>query len=359
MREFAMIGVLAAAGTLATAQPDYEYAHADAMQRFGVAQAPETTPGAIRVTTYNIENLFDDVDDPALTGDNDDIDDEKPEHELKAVARVIRRVNADVLCLQEVESESALLAFRDAYLADMGYEHVVSIDAGTGRGIEQSVLSRFPLANARNWPGEELGGIHPEKYGNSRNWHAGEPITFRRSPMLVDVTVPADAAGNAEPYRFTVSVVHHKSGRHSGYWREKEAAALAEKLDAIVSADPSTNLVVLGDFNALETDKSVGIYLDEGFTNVVERHAGPESDWVTHESGRIIDLILMNSAMTPEVVSGSAFVLGSPARPEGVSWREAPTFEGYASDHYPVSVDVRPVDAADADASASAEDAGS
>lgn len=144
MREFAIIGVLAVAGTLATAQPEYEYAAADAMRRFGVAQAPETTPGAIRVTTYNIENLFDDVDDPELTGDNDDIDDEKPLAELKAAARAIRLVDADVLCLQEVESLEALLAFRDAHLADMGYDHVVSIDAGTGRGIEQSVLSRFP-----------------------------------------------------------------------------------------------------------------------------------------------------------------------------------------------------------------------
>lgn len=359
MRTFVMIGVLAAAGSLCTAQPEYEYAAADAMRRFGVAQAPETSPDAIRVTTYNVENLFDDIDDPALSGDNEDIDDEKPEHELKSVARVIRRVDADVLCLQEVESEAALLAFRDAYLADMGYEHVISIDAGTARGIEQSVLSRFPLSNPRNWPGKKLGGVHPEKYGNARNWHAGEPITYRRSPLLVDVTVPSDAAGNAEPYRFTLAVVHHKSGRHAGYWREKETAELAQTLESIESADPTTNLVILGDFNALATDQSVKTYLDEGFTNVVEHRSKPAPAWVTHESGRAIDLILVNPAMKPEIVPGSAFVLGSPARPEGVNWRDVPTFEGYASDHYPVSVDVRPVEGAAAASAPADEGAGS
>ncbi len=359
MREFVMIGVLAAAGSLCTAQPEYEYAHADAMRRFGVAQAPETTPGAIRVTTYNIENLFDDVDDPALTGGNEDIDDEKPEHELKATARAIRLVNPDVLCLQEVESLEALLDYRDTYLADMGYEHVVSIDAGTARGIEQSVLSRYPLSNARNWPGKPLGGVHPEKYGNSRNWHAGEPITYRRSPLMVDVTVPADARGNGEPYEFTLVVVHHKSGRHSGYWREAEASMLAKELASISQADREANLIILGDFNAEFADDSVQTYTELGFTNVLERDAASDASRVTHESGRAIDLMLVSEAMKPEIVPGSGFVLGTPSRPEGVSWRDVPSFEGYASDHFPVSIDVRPADAPTRAASAGADDTGS
>ncbi len=49
----------------------------DTMRRFGQAEAPAKEAGTFRLTTYNIENLFDDVDDPTLSGDNEDIDDTK------------------------------------------------------------------------------------------------------------------------------------------------------------------------------------------------------------------------------------------------------------------------------------------
>ncbi|GJM18005.1 MAG: hypothetical protein DHS20C14_02180 [Phycisphaeraceae bacterium] len=322
-----------------------ELAKFDSMRRFGIAEAPAKTPGAIRVATYNVENLFDDVDDPALSGDNEDIDDEKPEHELRAVARAIQKLDADVLCVQEIESYDALVAFRDAYLSGMGYEHVVSIDAGTDRGIEQGVLSRFPLGEGRNWPREKLGGVHPDKYGNNENWNAGQPLAFRRSPMLVDVTVPAGSAGNDEDYAFTVAVVHHKSGRHAGYWREAEAKKLASILTELSAQSPSANVLVLGDFNAEVRDESVKTYFRAGFTDVFESESKAGDAVTTHESGRRIDLILANRAIGAELVAGSGFVLGTPARPKQVDWRTLPTFEGYAADHYPVAVDLRPVEA--------------
>ena len=31
-------------------------------------------------------------------------------------------------------------------LRRLGYEHIASVDAGDGRGIEQAVLSRFPVS---------------------------------------------------------------------------------------------------------------------------------------------------------------------------------------------------------------------
>lgn len=310
----------------------------DMMRRFGLAQPRPKAPGSVRVATYNVENLFDAHDDPELSGDNEDIDDEKPAGELRAVARAIRRLDADILTLQEIESESALLEFRDTYLADMGYEHVVSIDAGTGRGIEQSVLSRFPIASATNRPRMALGGVHPELYGTQPNWHAGEPLEFRRSPLIVEVDVPG-VDGSAYP--LTLVVVHHKSGRHAGYWREAEAAGVLRVLEELGRMQPERNLLVLGDFNALASDASVQTYLDAGFEDL-----GPTGGnaAVTHESGRRIDLILGTPGIVEDVVEGSAFVLGTPARPAGVNWRDVPSFPGYAADHYPVALDLVPDD---------------
>lgn len=310
----------------------------ETMRRFGVATPPEKAAGTFRLTTYNIENLFDDVDDPALTGKDDDIDDTKPEHQLIAVARTIRKLDSDVICMQEIESLDALLWFRDTYLSDMGYEHVVSLDAGNSRGIENAVLSRFPLSNPQLWVGKELGGVHPEKYGNSKNYYAGEPVAFRRSPLKLDVEIPQSEGHDA--WTLTLFVVHHKSGRHSQYWREAEAKMISSLANTVESEHPERPIVILGDFNAQTSDESVKIYFKNGFNDIFAEHQSSGSALITHESNRRIDLILANASAIGYLHEDAAFVLGTAARPRGVDWRMMDTFEGYASDHYPVSVDV-------------------
>lgn len=315
------------------------------MRRFGLALAPKKVPGSLRLTTYNIENLFDDVDDPALSGRDEDIDDTKPHHQMLAAARAIRKLDADVLCMQEVESREALDWFIARYIPDMGYEHVVSLDAGNSRGIENAVLSRYPLSNPELWIGKELGGVHPENYGpNAKNYYAGEPVAFRRSPLKIDVQIPSgddsdDDSG--EPWTLTLFVVHHKSGRYSGYWREAEARTILALMHEVEQAHQGRPVAVLGDFNAQTSDESVRIYVDGGFYDIFAKSRYSGSQVITHESARRIDLILGNETLMSRVRAGSPFVLGTAARPEGINWRDLDTYEGYASDHYPVSVDLR------------------
>lgn len=305
-------------------------------RRFGLAEPPPRTDGAIRLAAYNVENLFDAIDDPDLSDRYEDIDDTKPEAELAALAETIRRLDADVLALQEIESASALDGFIQAHLPGM-YEHVVSIDAGDRRGIEQAVLSRFPITHVENWPRRPLGGVHPDEYGDRENWFAGEPITFHRSPLRVDIEIPSDPA-----YELTLFVVHQKSGRYSEYWRVAEATALAEIVTGLLASEPQRNAAILGDFNATPDQAPMRIFMEAGLS---DPHAGePGPTRVSHESGRRIDFILLSSSLTPEIVDGSAFILGTPARPVGANWRTTPPPPGYASDHYPVAIDLIPVD---------------
>ncbi len=309
------------------------------MRRFGVAEPALKAEGAIRLATYNVLNLFDDVDDPSLSDRYEDIDDEKPVEQLEALAKTIRLIDADILAVQEIESLDALTAFRDEYLADLGYEHIASIDAGDERGIEQSVLSRYPITHMENWPKRELGGVHPEKYGTQENWYAGEPIVFHRSPLRVDIEVPGETA-----YGLTLFVMHHKSGRYSGYWRDAESKGDLEMIAEAVSGAPDRNVAVLGDFNDLPSAPSVMAFKDAGFTSVFGAEPGIGPEYTTHESGRTIDFILVNEALGAEVIAGSARVIGTPARPAGADYRTTPPPEGFASDHYPVIVDLIPVE---------------
>lgn len=310
----------------------------ESMRRFGIGKAPAKAPNTFRLTTYNIENLFDDLDDPTLTERNDDAGNTKPTHQMVAVARAIHKLDADVICMQEIESLQAMLWFRDAYLSDMGYDYVISLDAGNSRGIENAVLSRFPLTNPELWIGKELGGVHPEKYGNSKNFYAGEPVAFRRSPLKLDVEIPA--TDDRKAWTLTLFVVHHKSGRYSQYWREAEAKMITKLAHDIEKEYPGRPIVILGDFNAQIEDESVKIYLREGFNDIFAESKMSKKQMTSHESQRRIDLLLANSAANEYLDEASAFVLGTAARPEGVNWRDMDTFTGYASDHYPVSVDV-------------------
>lgn len=308
-----------------------------AMRKFGLEYAPAKAEGTLRLTTYNIENLFDTHDDPSLTGRNDDKDEAKPTHELIATAMAIRAVDADVLCVQEIESEAALLEYRDQYLSGMGYDHVISIDAGNDRGIENAVLSRYPILAAQNWPKMPLGGVHPELYGTQKNWYAGEPIEFRRSPLRVDLQIPSEA--DSDSWILTLFVMHHKSGRFNDYWREAEATGTLELINEVLEKDPDRPIVILGDFNAEPDADSAQTYLQSGFADVFAgRRANAEI--VTHESGRRIDLIFANDSAFERIEKPTAFVYGTAARPEGTSYRDLDTFDGYAADHYPVSVDL-------------------
>lgn len=302
--------------------------------RFGTAVAPAKPEGSFRLMSYNIENLFDDQDDPALSGAQDDKNMTKPESHRRAAADAIRRAQPDVIALQEVESLQALLWWRDEFLKDMGYEHVVSLDSGDGRGIENSVLSRYPLSDAKVWPDAPLGGTHPDK-----SEFRGQPIEFRRSPLRVTVTVPGASEG-AEPYVVTLFVVHQKSGGDNGYWREREAAKTVELAKELMQEDPDRNVVILGDMNCEASQNPFRYYLDGGFIDAFSDRVRRQSKWITHESGRAIDHILLSPSAAKELVRETRFILGMPARPEGVDWRRTPPPEGFASDHYPVVVDL-------------------
>lgn len=310
--------------------------------RFGRAEAPVKQPGAVRLATYNVLNLFDQRDDPSLSGNEDDMSSVKPDSEKQGVADAIRRLDADILALQEVESFDALIEFREQYLQGMGYKHVVSFDVGAERGIEQAVLSRHPITEALVWPTLALEGVHPEQYGSEPNRYAGQALDCRRSPLRVTIDVPG--AEGAAPYRLTLFVVHHKSGRYNNYWREAEAVKFAELIADLQASEPSRNIALLGDFNAMPIDVSVQSYVSAGLTDVLAPRTARDPATTTHESGRAIDFILVNPALLKDLVPSSAFVLGTPLRPEGADYRTTPAPAGFGSDHLPVAVDFLPRD---------------
>jgi endonuclease/exonuclease/phosphatase family metal-dependent hydrolase len=322
-----------APGGKAPAKPAAE--RMQGVRNWGVAEPIAKPKNALRLATYNIENLYRKPE----TGEAKENQPPKAEDACAAVAEAIKRIDADVIGLQEIESEATLKWFREQYLKGLGYDQLASIDAGDDRGIEQAVLSRFPIKDAKNWPKMKVGGVHPAKWGREANPDAGKEIQFARSPLRVTIEAPSVDGG--QPIALTLFVVHHKSGGPGNYWREKEAAKVVELVKDFEKDQPGAMVAVLGDFNAQPNAESVLVYSTAGLLDAFGDRTMGEPKFMTHSSGRAIDYIFLSKPASERVIRETRFILGTADRPVGTDWRTTPNPIGWASDHYPVVIDLK------------------
>jgi endonuclease/exonuclease/phosphatase family metal-dependent hydrolase len=314
--------------------------------KYGMAHAKPQPRGTIRIATYNMLNLFDHVDDPSLQGEHDDISEATSDDRCRALAAAIREVDADIIACQEIESLDALTWFRDTYLKGMGYEYLASKDVGYYRGIECSVMSRFPITKIETYQDRVISDT-PRPGPGWEAIPADERTTrqrYQRSPLRVDIKV-------SDEYELTVFSIHHKAGRYR-WLREMEAATTVQILNRMMEENDARNIIVMGDFNAAPWDKSVRLYREAGFVDTLSHRVIPRwkdfdpaepNLYKTHESDRVLDYILCSPAAYREVVPRSAHVVGTLYDAE-YDWREDPFPKGYASDHYPVVIDLKPHD---------------
>jgi len=322
--------------------------------RFGLTEAMPRIEGTIRVGSYNMLNFFDDEinHNPALKPRSKDTSYElsdiigsdgkqiphTSDERHKELAKVIIALDADILALQEVESKEALAWFNDNYLQDMGYDYVVSEEVGYYRGIEQSLLSRFPITDVKTWTNVELSKVERKGGGWTDIPSGTENITFQRSPLFVTVQT-------LDGYELSIFIVHHKAGRNAWH-RELEAVQILSYIEEMSATDPNQNIAVIGDFNAVPWDRSIRAYFRNGLTDSLS-HRSEHLKWddtsplrITHTSGRMLDYILLNPSALEEYVIDSGFVLGSSS--EEYNWREDPIPAGYASDHCAIAIDMVP-----------------
>ncbi len=141
---------------------------------------PEVRNISVTIMSFNVQNLFDNADDPGKDDkaylpielkQNDvhvaactkidvqswrneclhlDWSDAAIDLKLTVLAETIRQVNgglgADVVAFQEVENQAILDRLRSEYLADLGYEPAILIEGTDVRGIDVAFLSKLPLA---------------------------------------------------------------------------------------------------------------------------------------------------------------------------------------------------------------------
>jgi predicted extracellular nuclease len=226
---------------------------------------PSPTDRQFSVAGMNLENFFDDVDDPGIK--EDVVTPEAFARRLKKISVAIRdhMQSPDVIGTIEVENLAVLkkLAARvnaDAVASgkpDPKYEAFL-IDGNDGRGIDSGFLVR--TARVKVLETKQLG--KDDKYKNPDTGE--ENFLNDRPPFMIRASVTDPS--NGKPFEFTVIVNHLKS--FLGYSDPKQMANvrlkkrlqaefLAAFLQQRLKQDPNERIAVIGDFNAFQFNDGI------------------------------------------------------------------------------------------------------
>jgi endonuclease/exonuclease/phosphatase family metal-dependent hydrolase len=246
--------------------------------------------GALRVATWNVENLFDELP-PGETRAAEDV-----ERKLERVGAALRQLDPDVVALQEVENDSILARLVEGPLAGRDYRRCI-VDGTDQR--EVAVLARIPLTACRARP---------------------EPTwLFTRPPLEVHLEVQGRTV--------VVLAVHLKSkvGVDTHLVREQQARRLRAIADEVRTAYPSAIVVVAGDLNDLPESAPLAPLLADGAWEDLGAALPPGDAWTYLYRGRRerIDYLLVARGAA---AAADAVVVGGLATD--------------ASDHRPVVADV-------------------
>ncbi len=224
-----------------------------------VSQSAKTSaPGDYRVAFYNVENLFDTVDDPA-TQDEEFMPESKKkwtparyQTKLEHLAKVVEGMGYPALIgLAEVENETVVKDFCEKTslkTEGYGYLHFESPDL---RGIDVALIykkSVFTVTEADTIRIRFPVGMIPDK-----------PNYTTRDLLVV--------AGKFQGKETLHLIIAHLPSRTDGQ-KESEprrmhvAAQIGRKVDAIFKEEPSANIIVMGDMNDEPADPSMTQSLD-------------------------------------------------------------------------------------------------
>ena len=332
------------------------------------APAEPADKASVTIMAFNVENLFDNNDDPgkedrtylaladkqsrehkAACGEIEvdrwreqcldwDWNDAIIEKKLGVIAGVILQVGdgrgPDIVALQEVENIGILERLRTEYLAGAGYKPGILIEGDDRRGIDVAFLTRLELAEPPTLHRIDFTGV-------------GEDRVYDTRGILEATFVRPDGT------LLTGYSVHFPAPFHPTEMREAAYRAL-NALRANLPAD--RDAFAAGDFNTTaveDRDKEMLARFARPYWTVAHEvgcdgckgtsYYAPRDDW------SFLDMILWSPAgargeKTTWELRADSVRIGNAApaqtRPDGTPWRfEMPGGAG-VSDHWPVIVTI-------------------
>ncbi|MBR1835689.1 MAG: hypothetical protein IJ783_00215 [Kiritimatiellae bacterium] len=201
--------------------------------------APDSAMHALRVVNWNVENLFDAVENQEKDPETQKAPDweftpqswrhwteSRYRTKLERLAWAIDKMKPDVLAVEEVENRATVDALVETLREKHGWTlpHVAHEESNDHRGIDVAILSRYPIVSQRYLP-----------------------KTGPRGLLRADV--------DADGARLVVFALHWKSqlGDKSvnAAVRRNEAASLRKAFADALAENPDAAIVALGDCNEM------------------------------------------------------------------------------------------------------------
>ena len=187
----------------------------------------------MRLATFNVHRFFDTVCDSGMCAPGDyEARPTQAAFEARAaqLADAILRLDADVVAVQEVETQACLDALLARLAGEMPYGAIGEIDSPAS--VDVAIVSRTPLDEVRG---------HREDHPLTRP--DGTMTTFSRE--LLEVHVQAERAGP-----IVLFSAHFRSKFNDDPGRRlAEGQGAAEIVNAVAAANPEALVVLGGDLN--------------------------------------------------------------------------------------------------------------
>lgn len=209
---------------------------------FSVAQQPQPHAQAI-VGFYNLENLFDTVDDPAtideefLPNGANAWTEERYAIKLANMSKVIAGFGPDILAVSEIENRKVLEDLvQHPNIAAHRYQ-IVHFDMDDARGVDVALL--YKASVFKPFSIKRLPIRNPD-----------DPRFRTRDILWVKGLFMGDTLH---------MVVNHWPSRRGGKedMRLMAAQVLRKAVDSVLAINPKANLVMLGDFNDDPNNRSI------------------------------------------------------------------------------------------------------
>ncbi len=262
---------------------------------------------------YNLKNYL--KMDRRINGEQV-VDAPKPEHEVAAVVQMILKGQPDILGLVEIGTEEDVRDLQTRLKAGgLDLPHT-TLNRAFDEDRRTALLSRFPIKET--------------DHQTALTYQIGETkMPFKRGILDATVTVNPD-------YHLRILGTHLKSKREipeadQALMRRHEAHLVRKHAEAILAADPETNLLLFGDFNDTRNEMPIkaiqGKYGTDGYLWAIKLEDDLGYTWTYNwryaDQYSRFDYLFVSPQLLTEVIRDKSFIVADP------SWDTA-------SDHRPV-----------------------
>ncbi len=200
------------------------------------------------VASWNLENLFDAVNDPAKDDEEflpegmKEWTQERLDKKLYNIARVIRSMNnnrgPDILGVVETEHQSVLDSMEAKFLSDLNYS-TAYLESPDNRGIDNGVIFKKDLFKVLSISGDTVS--LPDNY-----------------PTRLILNVNFLTKNNDTIHVFENHWPSRRGGeKESEINRVTAAMVLSKNVQRILDKNPHALILIMGDFNDEPTNKSI------------------------------------------------------------------------------------------------------